>query len=654
MKFITVFFCFAVFFFPANAQRLNIDSLVQSLEIETNDTVRIDAYIKITKYYNPKAPVISLPYAISLVKLAEKVNKDKYLIGAYNQLGITYYFLGNTKTAAELFSKTLKLNEKNNDSIGISKSLNNIGLVYLEAKDYPKALQYFEKSLEIKLKLKDVSSLQSTYMNIGLVQAGLADYNSAIKMYYLGLDAWKTINLDKNDEYAAIMCEIGILYQRINGLTNAEEILRECAIIFKKNDNSYKLANTLLNLGIIYRKKKQYDIAENYIKESIKNIQESGSNSILPECYLELSKIEEAKDHIRKSFEYYKKYKIYDDSLMIQSNFEDMNQKEEIYLIEKQEAETLALKNEIELGAERLKWNRIVTIGIIVLLIIVVAFSMYLVANLKRKKKANKILEEQQNIINKANEELQKQKLELENLTTLLKQLNSDKDRFMAILAHDLKSPFNTLIGFSELLLQKAHELDIEIIEKKLLIINQTCVRTYNLVDDLLLWINSQSGKLSFEPQTIVFSEVCKEIIASQANQADSKGILLNFDDTGAANFFADMNMFKVILRNLISNAIKFTEKDGRIDVKAGFSKSEILITVSDNGRGIDKEDQVKIWDVSHIFSTPGTANEKGTGFGLLLCKEFVEKHGGKIWLNSEPGVGSEFKFTLPLSTVEH
>jgi len=229
-----------------------------------------------------------------------------------------------------------------------------------------------------------------------------------------------------------------------------------------------------------------------------------------------------------------------------------------------------------------------------------------------------------------------------------LSKLNADKDLFMSILAHDLKSPFNSLLGFSDLLLKNFHQYKPDKIEEQLGVINRVSHQTYSLLEDLLLWSKSQSGKLAFEPIKIEFKKLCEEIFNNLLYQATSKKIKLKHFESEKTVLTADYHMLKTILRNLISNAIKFTDENGQIDVFSIKNESNILISVSDNGVGIKKENQEKLWDFSKPYTSAGTNGEKGTGLGLLLCKEFVEKHGGKIWAESELGKGSIFKFTLP------
>lgn len=230
-----------------------------------------------------------------------------------------------------------------------------------------------------------------------------------------------------------------------------------------------------------------------------------------------------------------------------------------------------------------------------------------------------------------------------------LTKLNVDKDRFIQILAHDLKNPFNSLLGFSDLLLQNLHKYDMEKIEKQLKIINNVSKQTHSLLEQILLWEKSQSGKMILEMQKIDYLKTTNEIIQTIENQANEKNIKINCFETEKIIVSADVNMYKAIMRNLISNAIKFTQKNGQINIYAEKDHTNTIITVSDNGIGIDKDMIPKLWEFSNSYSTKGTNNEKGTGFGLTLCKELIKKHGGQIWIESEVGKGSNFKFTLPM-----
>ena len=237
---------------------------------------------------------------------------------------------------------------------------------------------------------------------------------------------------------------------------------------------------------------------------------------------------------------------------------------------------------------------------------------------------------------------------EIKSQNEELKKLNADKDRFMSILAHDLKSPFNSLLGFSQLLSENIRKYNIDKIEKQIKIINNSARNIFRLLEDLLMWAEAQSGKIPYEPQKLSFIDICTDVVEVLKPNANVKNITINYFTEEMIIVFADIGMLKTVLRNLVSNAIKFTNTGGQINIYAEKTQSNITISVSDNGIGIAREILNKLFDISQTHTTKGTVNESGTGLGLFICKEFVEKHDGKIWVESEIGKGSNFKFILP------
>lgn len=241
---------------------------------------------------------------------------------------------------------------------------------------------------------------------------------------------------------------------------------------------------------------------------------------------------------------------------------------------------------------------------------------------------------------------------EIKRKNAELQRLNTDKDTLMSILAHDLKNPFNSILGCLNLLQNDLHQYDMDMIEKLITAVNSSAINAFNLLEDILLWTRSQSGALPFEPREIDLKLCCDELVKLFRQNAEDKNITVNIVVAEKIKVFADIDMLNTILRNLISNALKFTGKGGNVNIYAEQYQADVSITVSDNGIGIASEALSKLFDTTQIYSTRGTANEKGTGFGLLLCKKFVEKHGGEIHIKSESGKGSEFKFTLPFNVT--
>lgn len=238
----------------------------------------------------------------------------------------------------------------------------------------------------------------------------------------------------------------------------------------------------------------------------------------------------------------------------------------------------------------------------------------------------------------------------LEKSELFLKELNATKDKFFSIIAHDLKSPFNSIVGFSDLLKEDARNLDVKDIEYYASIINSAANQTLQLLDNLLHWARMQQGRMDFEPHNLLLREITSEVFDLLTEAAHQKNILMKNSIPEMVIIKADENMTKTTIRNLVSNALKFTRPGGSVEISAKFTDSEILVSVSDTGIGISKENIGKLFDIGSSYTTRGTGNEKGTGLGLILCKEFVEKHGGRIWVESAIGKGSRFTFSLPFT----
>ena len=239
-----------------------------------------------------------------------------------------------------------------------------------------------------------------------------------------------------------------------------------------------------------------------------------------------------------------------------------------------------------------------------------------------------------------------------------LKELNATKDKFFSIIAHDLKSPFNTMLGFSKLLIDNFDTYSVKEQKKLLNYLSQDIQNTYKLLENLLMWSQTQRGKIEFNPETLNLYLLAHETIEVLSQTAVNKLISIKNEVPENISVKADSAMLATILRNLISNAIKFTPKNGTVEIgcrvspiktndRSSQQANSIEVYVKDNGIGIPKEKQIQLFKISENISTVGTEGETGTGLGLILCKEFVEKNGGKIRVVSEIGKGSEFIFTL-------
>jgi len=239
----------------------------------------------------------------------------------------------------------------------------------------------------------------------------------------------------------------------------------------------------------------------------------------------------------------------------------------------------------------------------------------------------------------------------IEQTNNELTKLNSEKDKFFSIIAHDLRSPFLGFLKLTEIMATESQNFTIAKFAEYSRALNESAVNLYELLGNLLDWSIMQRGKMEFNLQKQnLFSIVTKNIFTNMEH-AKQKGISIFNHVNDSLNVTADEKMINTVLRNLISNAVKFTRKDGKIIVNAkSIENGMIELSVSDNGVGILEKNLNRLFKVGEKVGSKGTDNEPSTGLGLLLCKEFVEKHGGIIWVESKENVGSTFYFTLPNS----
>jgi PAS domain S-box-containing protein len=229
-------------------------------------------------------------------------------------------------------------------------------------------------------------------------------------------------------------------------------------------------------------------------------------------------------------------------------------------------------------------------------------------------------------------------------------ELNATKNKFFSIIAHDLKTPFNSIIGYSDLLIEKIKEKDYEKVEEFGNIILQSSNRTMDLLMNLMSWAQSQSGRMEFNPECFDIIPLIDEVTLLSNDIAKQKSILITNTLPPSTQVNADKDMISTVLRNLISNAIKFTHPKGRITISAFDKQNQLIVSVSDTGVGLSKERIETLFNISDGYSTTGTQNEKGTGLGLILCKEFINKNNGEIWVESKLGIGTTLYFSLPLN----
>jgi signal transduction histidine kinase len=249
--------------------------------------------------------------------------------------------------------------------------------------------------------------------------------------------------------------------------------------------------------------------------------------------------------------------------------------------------------------------------------------------------------------------ELQKQREELQKQSFELQELNATKDKFFSIIAHDLRSPFNSFLGFTRILADELNVLSLKEIQKIVGSMQFSATNLYSLLENLLEWSRMQRGLISFHPENIDVLQIVYECLAMVIEPANQKGISISYDIPDNINVFADSNMIQTVIRNLVSNALKFTNRGGKITVSAKIMPDQsTMFSITDTGIGMSEEMVSNLFRIDVSTKRKGTDDEPSSGLGLMLCKDFIQKHGGTISVESAEGIGSTFLFTFPCNSI--
>lgn len=572
-------------------------------------------YTTALKYDN-----LRLPITVNMKDSAQIAN-------ALNFLGNTYFSLGEYDDAYYYFTQSYRSRAKA-DSLQLTIALHNVGTVFKELGQYDIALNHLELSQKISKEIDDKDGEAFSLDEIGGLYLLQGKYEEAEEKLLGSLEITRKRNIEELEPKT--LNKLAHLYFEMGQLDKALAFFDSTASFHKKSSNNFGLAETSLGTGKIYLKQGKFPEAMKLFEQTLTVSQSMNARTLEIDCFNELSKLYEQKGDYRKSLEYYKNYKILQDSLYSQDMLTKLFQDQLRFETETKDVEIATLskaKNQRDSELRRQEFIRnilVVTMALTAILL----FTVY--RSGQRRIHINKLLMQHQ-------DEIKRRSVELE-------QLNQVKDKFFSIISHDLRSPMNALSAILDLLgKQQVTQEEFTRLTKELRI---QFNHTKTLINNLLDWTLLQMDKLRIQAEKIDVKRMVDEnfTLLSSLHLKEIKMVNSVKAQTIA---LADANMINLVFRNLILNALKFTENGGKIEVGAKEENDQYIISIADDGVGIAPEVQGILFEKTTGYSTRGTANEKGTGLGLILCKEFVEKNGGKIWLESELGKGSIFYFTI-------
>ena len=658
----------------------DINKLKKELQQELVDTAKVSLHLKIANLYlktKADSSLVNLTKALELAKksahqpkiaqvysrighyyeksvdyknaiknynnaflIFEKLNDKKKMAEIHNSMGINYSGLYAEDRAIENYLKSLNLNKEISNEKGIASNLTNIGNLYYEEENYELAEKYFRDALLIYEKLDNKYGISSSYTNIANV---LAD-NGRVEE---GLDYYKksiAIEEELGDQYGIAINynNIGDSYLNLKQYKNAKEYLDKAMKIADSLGERNLQAIVLLNIADVENKQKRFQHAIHAARESYAIADLIGDLDYKSENLLQASIAYEGLGDNVLALKRLKEYTAIKDSLLKMDRAKKIKLFNTLNELEKSQYTIDDLSKTSEKAQLNYEKEKKYT-HILIIAIVIFAFLLILLIHQNTsKKKAYNLLEFK-------NYQVHKMKDEIDGQSDKLKQLNSTKDKFFSIIAHDLKNPFNSIAGFTELMIENNEIYDAAKRLKFLKIIKGSTAKVSSLLDNLLIWASSQSGNLKFSPKNINLAQQVAGVISFLEIQAINKDIVILNRIEKNVQVNADENMLDTILRNLISNAIKFTQPKGEIQIYSTLINDFVEITVKDNGVGMTESEIATIFNINEISSSLGTSNEQGSGLGLILCRGFVESHGGKIWVESVVDEGSEFKFTLPI-----
>lgn len=572
------------------------------------------------------------------IQIADSLGREDQVAGLRMNLASVYSSMGEEVDALRNFYDALVFAEDTQDSVLIAITSNNIGHLFNEMEDYEQAEFYLDKSEEISRNIGHQVNLRRVFVNKGNLYSGQGRYDLAEEYYTEGLNLAEAAN-DRLAE-VRIYYNLARMEAQRGDYARAEEIFQftlEESVRLGSVEGQY---NSAISLGDLEAERNNYGGAARWYARAQSIAEERGYNGFQTESYNKLYEIYKSAGNTTQALQWLERLNEHEDSLATEEKLRLQAEYETLFNIRtrEQQAEIIeARQQEIQARVNLQQWLIVFAFSLGGFLLVV---AFVLVRSNRKVKDVNSELEDSNEKIRDVNKTVKEQNDELE-------QVNQVKNKLFAIIAHDLRSPLSSLQSLIYLI--REHDLSKSERNNILDSLDQNIQDNSNMMDNLLAWAKAQMNGVQLNKRVFKFSEASKAVTEQIRFQAENKGISIETQVVDELTVKADYDIVKLVLRNLIANAIKFSQESDTITIRAGKSEQYAKIEIIDEGMGIKAEDQSKLFGNEH-FTTRGTKNEKGSGLGLNLSKEYIEEHGGNLWFESEYKVGTTFFFTLPLA----
>jgi signal transduction histidine kinase len=560
---------------------------------------------------------------------ARKSNDHETMAIVYSQLSNIFRMNGSYQQAIEFIYKAREHYEIIDFAEGIAWINYSIGRIYNTMGLYEEAVDLFHQGLEIYQQLPQTVSARTGVAicmdELGLAYLELGNIEKAREYNRAAIEKYRTIRKSGFGISNSLKYLARIEYTE----GNYEEALRQLdksrRIKVRMNDK-LGMPGIYLLYGKTMLKMEQFQSAIDSLHVGLKYAVNNNQKTLIMHINAELSGLHSKMGDYEKAFDYQSRQLGIMDSIYESRATRGMTQLESMYALQAKEEVIHKLEQENTIQNLKLSRERIVRTLLMLILLLVVLFALIILRLYINNRNINAELKEQRK---------------------KLQELNATKDKFFSIIAHDLKSPFNSIIGFSSLLERYSQSGDVDKMKEFSGHIKDVSTQTFKLLENLLEWSRSQTGRIKFLPKELDIAVSIQNAMDLVSPVASRKNIRFE-SDVASVKVQADENMLHTVFQNLLSNAVKYSHKGSTVRIEMSEFPEEIEIGIHDHGIGMDTDTAERIFSIGENVSRPGTEKEQGTGLGLIICKEFIEKHGGSIRVQSESGRGSIFTITLP------
>lgn len=605
-----------------------------------------------------------------------RANHDSsWMALAYEDIGYCYYYRNRLRKAIIYFKLSEKIYLKNNNLAELSNIYMDFGNAYGDLGLYSKGIDYYKKSEQSFLKSGSRDTLQLAYVYYNMAESFLDLDDVYHTEEYLSKASAYVFKDSIKDLFSAVHNIQTKLAIKKQDLIPAHKLARQALSESRETQDRLEEVGALENLAIIQRELNNNEAYLQYLDSAYQIALQyndprtiAEEESLLAEAYLADNQKEKALQYAEESFKkglqqhsllLSKKISaIYAKSLEANNNYKEalkiyklyggfvdslsmVDISERLYRSENRikEKNNSLLKAKAQLQSQSIARNKLIILVISIILLFCLVFMVLMIKNIRNKQRHAVLLHNKQKLIDQKSQELQKKNEEL-------KELNRGKDKLFSILTHDIRQPFNQISSLLQIL--EVYQLNDPDLQKLVGQIKESTESTRSAVNNLLTWSKSQFAKIKRDPGSIEVEGLMGKLQQELEPSLKSKSLSLIKNIDRHSCVLADPNHLEIILRNLLMNAIKFSNEKGRILVEVTRKNDKVEITITDEGIGMTEDQLNKLFDTSSHFSTPGTLNEKGTGIGMIIVSDFVKENEGELKIESAENKGSTFKIILP------